>query len=127
MSYQELPIEEQKYIINNYIEREANEIVKEFIASIKDSLKDTRKIVHGTECETLKEFGSEILHKDKSEEIGSVTFYADFEDPRKLTCRVMTMKQIKEGIKEGKTLNFIEIRYTGKGIKGSYKLDKKMS
>jgi hypothetical protein len=102
-----------KSLIDTYMgnDDEVNDIVKEFVASIKESVKGARKIIQGKECESLNVFGAEILKRDGID-LGSATFYAGFED--NFTHRQMTIAEIEENLKS-KDLKFFKIQYTGNG------------
>lgn len=102
-----------KTLVNSNVNGKANEIVKEFISSIKDSLKDARKVVQGEECESLNQLGKAILRRDEAQ-LGTVTFYAGFNDDNSALNSVMTINEINEYLKT-ETLTFFKVRYTGNG------------
>jgi len=109
-------LKEKLTLVNGYIDQDANEVVKQFVKEIKNSLPGARLIVQGAECSTLKDFGGEIMKRDGLE-IGTATFYAGFDDRFKCTCQNMTMTQIEENLKT-KTLTLFKVRYTGAGCWG---------
>jgi len=109
-------LKEKLTLVNGYIDQDANEVVKQFVKEIKNSLPGARLIVQGNEVKSLKDFGAEIMKRDGLE-IGTATFYAGFNDRFKYTSQIMTMAEIEENLKT-KTLTFFKVRYTGAGFLG---------
>ena len=109
-------LKEKLTLVNGYIDQDANEVVKQFVKEIKNSLPGARLIVQGNEVKSLKDFGAEIMKRDGLE-IGTATFYAGFNDRFKSTSQIMTMAEIEDNLKT-KTLTFFKIRYTGAGFLG---------
>ena len=109
-------LKEKLTLVNGYIDQDANEVVKQFVKQIKNSLPGARLKVQGTEVKSLKEFGAEILKRDGLQ-IGTATFYAGFDDRFKCTLQNMTMSEIEENLKT-KTLTFFKVHYTGAGCWG---------
>jgi len=109
-------LKEKLTLVNGYIDQDANEVVKQFVKEIKNSLPGARLIVQGNEVKSLKDFGAEIMKRDGLE-IGTATFYAGFNDRFKCTSQIMTMAEIEENLKT-KTLTFFKVRYTGAGFLG---------
>jgi len=109
-------LKQKKYLVNSYLSIEANDVIKQFVGTIKHEIKNARKIVQGVECKTTQQFGKEILKRDGLQ-IGTATFYAGFNDRLKCSSQLMTMEQIEENLKT-KTLTFIKISYTGRGCWG---------
>ena len=102
-------LKENQTLINRFIDGQANELVKQFVKEIKNSLPGARLMVQGIEINTLKEFGNEIIKRDALQ-VGTVTFYAGFE--KNYYGSIMSISEIEENLKS-KELKFLNVRYTG--------------
>ena len=50
-------LKQKKYLVNSYLSIEANDVIKQFVGTIKHEIKNARKIVQGVECKTTQQFG----------------------------------------------------------------------